>query len=235
MKMNHKVDIVYICRPGNNEELRYSIRSVVKNLDYESIWVVGYKPDWYVGNFLPVEDIRSKFDNIKNCLKIVSETNEISEDFIFMNDDFFLLEKIDSLPTYHGGLLLEKVKDYESMGSTKYSRLLRNTYEQLIRCGIKDPLDYDIHVPMPMTKSGLQKSFSKAYFPRSTYGNVLSVGGTMIKDVKTYKRGSSMSSRSHDIKENNLPFISTEDGSFAGVYKSTLQPMFPDPSIYESI
>ena len=103
------MDIVYVCRPGENEELRYSIRSISNNLKYGNLWVVGYKPSWYIGNFLPIKDIGSKFNNIKNCLEVVSESQEISEDFVFMNDDFFLLQELDELQTYHGGLLLDKI------------------------------------------------------------------------------------------------------------------------------
>lgn len=228
------MDIVYVCRPGENEELRYSIRSIEANLKYDNLWVVGSKPSWYSGNFLPVEDISSKFNNITNCLKIVSNTDQIADEFIFMNDDFFLLDKIDSLPVYHGGPLHEKVDEYMSLASTNYARLLNKTYQDLVSAGIKDPLDYDIHVPMTMTRSGLKKCLGKAFFPRSGYGNLMNVGGTLIKDVKAYKKGSYMSSRSHNPESSSLPFISTEDESFYNVYNSILKDMFKDPSSYES-
>ena len=46
------MDIVYNCRPGKqNEELRYSIRSVMENLPHDNLWVVGGKPEWYTGNY----------------------------------------------------------------------------------------------------------------------------------------------------------------------------------------
>lgn len=232
---NLKMDIVYICRPGGNEELRYSIRSIVKNLDHDSLWIVGSKPDWYSGKFIPVEDLSSKFNNIINCLKVVSESEEISDEFIFMNDDFFLLDKIDSLPVYHGGSLKDKVEEYMSIASTNYARLLSKTYEDLLSCGIKDPIDYDIHVPMTMTRSGLRKCLGKAFFPRSGYGNLMAVGGSLITDVKAYKKGSYMASKSYDPKTGSLPFISTEDESFYNVYTSILRDMFPDPSMHEIV
>jgi hypothetical protein len=59
---------VYLCRPGKNEELRYSIRSVNAFYPNATIWVVGGKPDWYIGNFLEVEQSSNAFQNVKNSL-----------------------------------------------------------------------------------------------------------------------------------------------------------------------
>ena len=229
----HKMDLVYVCRPGDNEELRYSIRSVEANLKHGKIWVVGYRPDWYSGNFISVEDTSSKFNNIINCLKVVVDTEDVAEDFIFMNDDFFLLKQLDSIPIYHGGPLLDKVEKYMSIISNSYARLLQRTYLELIASGIPDPLDYDIHVPMSMTKSGLKKALTKAYFPRSAYGNIMNVGGELTRDVKSYQKGSYLSSNSYDFENGSLPFVSTEDGSFRDVYNALLKDMFPNPSKYE--
>ncbi len=40
-------DVVYVVRPGDkNEELRYSIRSVIANLPHRKVWIAGYKPTW---------------------------------------------------------------------------------------------------------------------------------------------------------------------------------------------
>ncbi len=231
--MSLKTDLVYVCRPGDNEELRYSIRSVVANLKHNKIWIVGYKPDWYTGDFISVEDTSSKFNNIINCLKVVIDSEDVSENFIFMNDDFFLLKQLDSIPVLHGGLLFDKVEKYMSIISNSYARLLQRTYHELVNSGISDPLDYDIHVPMPMTKSGLRLAITKAYFPRSAYGNIMSIGGELTRDVKAYQKGSYLSSNSYDFENGSLPFISSEDGSFRDVYNLLLKDMFPSPTKYE--
>lgn len=227
------MDYVYICRAGENEELKYSIRSVVANANYNRIWVVGYKPDWYNGNFVDVPDTATKFDNIINCTKAIADIGAISEDFVLMNDDFFFLRYVESMPTYHGGSLRDKIDKYIELGSRRYATLLSRTYNNLVRQGIKDPLDYDIHIPMPMNKQKLKESIKKAYFPRSGYGNIHNVGGTHIQDVKTYSNKSTLKSRSYDFKNGELPFVSTEDGSFKEVYETILKDMFPNPSQYE--
>ena len=52
---------VYICKDGENEELRYSIRSVLKNTKDAVIWVVGGKPNWYIGNYIKVIQDQNKY------------------------------------------------------------------------------------------------------------------------------------------------------------------------------
>ena len=212
------MDYVYICRSGENEELRYSLRSVEKNMPSGKVWIVGNRPIWYIGDFIPVKDIGGKFDNIRNCIETVSNNIEISENFILMNDDFFALQKIQEISIMHGGFLLDKINRYKELRMpSKYIRLLELTYNQLIQNNIKDPLDYDIHVPMIMNKTRLKESLKIAYFPRSAYGNFANIGGIKIKDVKMYSTDKYML----NIKNNN--YISTEDKSFINLKNNLLE------------
>jgi hypothetical protein len=224
------MDCVYICRPGENEELRYSIRSIVKNLPYDHLWLAGYKPSWYTGNFFSVANTTTKYENIRLTLKTITENNKISDDFILMNDDFFVIKPVDNIETFHGGLLIDKINRYkELVGPNRYVSLLNKTYKFLINQGIENPLDYDIHTPMPMNKEKLSKIIDKRHFPRSLYGNIFNVGGSLITDVKVYPENSL-------LKNNNYidcPYISTEDGSFEGLYNSLLSQMFVNKTEYE--
>lgn len=227
------MDYVYVCRKGDNEELRYSIRSVVSNLPKGNIWVVGHKPDWYNGNFVPVKDGRNKFDNIKKCMAAIINTESISDDFVSMHDDFFITRKIDSVPILHGGLLEDRVSLYRKLSpSSAYTGLLANTLKRLRRLGVEHPLDYDIHVPMVMNKSLLKQIIDMPYLERSNYGNIFSIGGTISNDVKVYSRGR-MSSRSYDFVNGESYFLSTEDNSFDDI-KNVLLEMFPNKTRFES-
>lgn len=221
------MDYVYICRTGPNEELKYSLRSIEKNMPAAKVWLIGNRPIWYVGNLIHVKDVGGKFDNIRNCISIASTHKEISENFILMNDDFFVLDKIQSVPILHGGPLLNKITHYkESRMPHKYIKLLELTYNQLIQYGIKNPIDYDIHVPMIMNKKQLNMSLDIAYFPRSAYGNFANVGGQQIKDVKIYSNTNNMT--------DNTMYVSTEDKSFLSLKNKMLKNMFDEPSKYEN-
>jgi hypothetical protein len=222
------MDYVYICRDGENEELRYSLRSIEKNMPEGRVWLIGNRPKWYIGDLVYVKDVGGKFENIRNCIRVASEHLEISDNFVLMNDDFFALNKISIVPTLHGGLLIDKIERYKELGmASKYIKLLELTYKQLVSVGIKDPIDYDIHVPMIMNKNKLKESLDIAYFPRSTYGNFANIGGEKITDVKIY--GSEKSKVSTDAN-----FISTEDKSFISLRKNLLVNSFPTPGLLEN-
>ena len=224
------MDCVYICRPGDNEELRYSIRSVVKNLPYDNLWLAGYKPSWYTGNFLAVNNTTTKFENIRLALKAVAENNEISNNFILMNDDFFILKPVESVEMLHGGPLIDKINRYKDLvGTNRYVSILDKTYNFLIKNGIKEPLDYDIHTPMPMNRTNLLEVINRKHFPRSLYGNIFNVGGKLIKDVKVYPESSLLKNRINE----DTPYISTQDNSFESLYNNLLINLFDHPTKYE--
>ncbi len=224
------MDCVYVCRPGDNEELRYSIRSLVANMPYDNLWLVGYKPSWYVGNFISVPNTTTKFENIRLAIKAAAENNNISDDFILMNDDFFVIKPANPNIILHGGLLIDKISRYRSMlGSGRYITLLENTYKFLVNSGIKNPLDYDIHTPMVFNKNNLLQIINRRHFPRSLYGNIFSIGGELSKDVKIYPKNSLLK---NEI-DHNLPYISTQDDSFEDLYNNLLKDKFSNKSIYE--
>jgi hypothetical protein len=226
------MDYVYVCRSGDNEELRYSIRSVVKNLPEGTVWLIGYKPDWYQGNYIQLKDRSDKHENIRKCIKAITDSNEISDNFILMHDDFFILKPMDSVPTLHGGPLKLKIIDYaESRAGNRYLSLLKQTFQKLISMGIKEPLDYDIHIPRIMNKKILKTIIDIKLLPKSLYGNIANVGGEQIKDVKIYS-GGVLSHRSHQISDDSF-FVSTEDFSFKALHETVLKDMFTIPTKYE--
>lgn len=225
------MDYVYICRSGDNDELRYSLRSIEENMPEGRVWVVGHRPIWYIGDFIPVDDIGGKFDNIVNCIKTVSENNDISDNFILMNDDFFALNPIDKLKNYHGGLLENKIARYKELRmAPKYIRLLELTLKQLKENGINNPIDYDIHVPIIMNKTILKDAINLAFFPRSAYGNLAKLEAIKITDVKIYSNGEKINW--HEIINND--FVSTEDNSFISLKNNILDKMFDKPSQLEN-
>jgi len=225
------MDYVYICRSGDNDELRYSLRSIEKNMPKGRVWVVGHRPIWYIGDFIPVDDIGGKFDNIVNCIKTVSENNNISDNFILMNDDFFALNPIDKLKNYHGGLLENKIARYKELRmAPKYIRLLELTLKQLKENGINNPIDYDIHVPIIMNKTILKDAINLAFFPRSAYGNLAKLEAIKITDVKIYSNGEKINW--HEIINND--FVSTEDNSFISLKNNILDKMFDKSSQLEN-
>lgn len=227
-------NFVYICRSGHNEELRYSIRSVLKIFPEAQIWVVGGKPDWYIGNYVEVEQDQDKYTNALNNLRAICKSTEISEFFILMNDDFFILKSFNLEESFHGGYLINKINKYVgTTRSSKYIAKLDTTYKSLAKEGIQDILDYELHVPMAMEKNKLNEIITK--YPtllwRSMYGNVYNLKGTEIKDVKFYSNPLH-NSKASQITEDSI-FISTQDESFKSIHKEVFNNMLNKPSNFE--
>lgn len=222
-----------MCRPGDNEELRYSIRSVIANFEsLNNIWLIGDKPDWYVGNFVKTHPVGNAYENVRNNLKHVIDTPEISENFILMNDDFFISEKQKSVSLYHGGLLINRSQRHQELaGPNYYATFLMKTDTVLKKMGIKNPLNYELHTPMEFNKQLLAQTIDLPISIRSAYGNIHSIGGEEIKDVKIYSHPCFVVDSSSI--DNGTEYFSTEDGAFANI-KYIVEEMFPLSSQYES-
>jgi len=229
------MDFVYICKDGNNEELRYSIRSVVESFPDSKIWVIGGKPTWYTGNYIEVIQNLSKYRNAIENLKTICNSNEISNKFVLMNDDFYIIKKIDTIKDYHGGSLLEKINLYQKINSnSNYTRKLAATYKKIKSLGIEDPLDYELHVPMIMEKDKLAETLKNndQFLWRSIYGNVFNVGGEQMEDVKVYVKGP-LVLKSYNLKNDEHTYLSRADTSFDILFNNILKKQFSEKTKYE--
>ena len=231
---NNAIDLVYICGSGHNEELRYSIRSAVKNLKFNNLWVVGGKPNWYIGNYIEVAQNKSKYVNARNNLRAICSSPEISDSFILMNDDFYIMNKVDNVPYMHGGLLADKITKYKNLtGDTRYVLMLKRTLSNLSRRINKDVLDYELHVPMVMEKEKLLNVIELPDLWRSRYGNTFNVGGIEMDDVKVYSFGA-LTKKSYDINNLKYNYLSSNNDSFEMIKDKILNIDFADKTVYEA-
>jgi hypothetical protein len=232
------MDIVYICRDGDNEELRYSIRSVVANLPHDNIWVVGGKPSWYSGNHISVPQTRTKYENARNNMRAIVESEEISNNFILMNDDFFVVKETKRLGTYHAGNINKRLEELKMRyGRSSYLTLLMNTIKFVRSHGRRTVLDYALHIPFKMNKEKLRPILEHNVSWRVAYGNINKIGGREVKlyhgetrDVKLYLvRGQVKTVGKNTISDR---FWSSHDESFP-MMLPLLQELFPNPTEYE--
>jgi hypothetical protein len=225
---------IYICRPGKNEELRYSIRSICKNTNVSDITIFGGTPSWFNGKSIKVKDIsKSKFDNIHNLVSVVANHEDTPEEFILMNDDFFVMNPISTMPLFGSDLLSEKIAKYKSsMPSNPYIKFLDQTNKYLKQIGISHPIDFDLHVPMPIKKSILKETIKHKSLYRSTYGNLSGLFYEKMDDVKIYS-GSRMQLNYSGYLDENATFVSTSDNSFKDAFYEVIKDKFAEKSIFE--
>lgn len=226
------MDVVYICREGDNEELRYSLRSLA-NLQHTNVWVVGGAPNWYTGNRIPVKQQSTKYRNVRANLQAVVNCDDISDEFVLFNDDFFVVQPVESVPYYHGGDLLDKIRRYEDYSpNSVYVQMLWDTLHVLAYHGSPTSLDYALHVPMRMRRQMLGPLLPYECSTRILYGNLFRVDGEHVEDVKVHAKPTGLFSKP-DIAAPSFPFLSTSDGTFRRVRDRLLKRMFADRSPYE--
>ena len=220
------MQFVYACRDGENEELRYSIRSVLHFFPDAEIWVIGGKPGWYIGNYIRVEQDSNKFVNVVNSIKAAIGEPGIDESFIYMNDDFYIIDKVGSFDYFYEGTLLEKYRNYTSYRATSYTKRMLDTNNKLKKLGYRNSLSYELHVPIQVEKSKLSEVIQyERLLWRSMYGNIFAVGGTPMEDVKVYT-DSRMGFKDYDYRNPTSAFISSDDSSFDMIKNNLLSDMF---------
>jgi hypothetical protein len=186
-------DLVYILGTGSkwqDNEIRFSLRSVTKNLTgVGNVWIIGELPcfiDETKVKHLYYPDRHSKDNadaNMIDKLLHACQQPELSDDFIFMNDDFFILKPmhVDEIPLLHKGDMKDKAPDYWAKTDIWTKRIL-NTFNTLKAADMTTML-YDLHCPMPMNKTlfpAVMEQFDYATIPglnfRSLYGNAVYQG-----------------------------------------------------------
>lgn len=224
---------VYMCRNGENEELRYSIRSVLASFPDAEIWVVGGKPSWYRGNHIALKQSGNKYGNVKLNINMVLESQEIPHEFVYMNDDFFIVDKILQIPLLSGKLLEKRVRESQDCCSRfVYHKKLAKTLSKLKKMGFENPVDFELHVPMLVNKTQLQRSVKLGYLWRSFYGNLYVKNATPVNDVKVYEHVTDPEDLKNFAKKSS-PFLSTNDQSFEFVRQNYLHELFPNKSKHE--
>ena len=236
----NNMDIVYLVKEcKDNPELTYSMRSLA-NLPHNRVFMVGGCPDNI--NKAKITHItalqrNNKYKNTTNNLQLACQHKELSEDFILMNDDFFVIKPIkDPVAELNlcRGSMDKVINDYKRRFHNECSSYLQGMQQTKIflqDIGIANPLSYELHIPMVINKQKFLEMFKLPYInsiqvlhKRSLYGNLYLKNSPAINDVKVlvdyfYPLGTDK-------------FLSTEDNSFQRC-KSFLNNLFPEKCEYE--
>ena len=189
------VDIVVPLGAGsywNNNELRFSLRSVEKHLsNVGKVWIIGDLPDWLQNVIhIPLHDSAGRppdYNMMKKLARACQEV-ELSEDFLYMNDDHYLLSDFDAntFPNYYHGTIQEYLKH---RGLDGYGKRCNNTLKAL---NGNPTFYYDIHYPIRLNKELYRKNVVEAvdwvkphgFIIKSLYANKLQLESMPEQDYK---------------------------------------------------
>jgi len=233
------MDVVYLVKPSNdNEELRYSLRSL-QNLPHDQVWFAGHKPRWATGvNHIPVTQYPSaKHQNSVRNQRAAYEHPEISDPFLLLNDDHFVMKPQDRMPVLNWGFVDDVLEDEPRLGAS-FRASMQYTRELLTALGFENPLSYQLHVPLIIHKEQMLRVMEE--FPNEApginiqyvtlAGNLYGWGGKSLPhDVKLLDRFEPVPQWARESD-----FLSTSDGAFNyGTGGQYIRASFPARGPYE--
>lgn len=242
------MDLVYIIRNGDhNPDLRYSLRSVAKFVQYDKIWIVGYKPRWVKDvEYIKVTQGPDKWQNSVNNIIAACQSEDISDDFVLMNDDFFAIKPVEDLEASCNvalGTLTDKIEEYKKYRSGWFNAF-RQARELLQQMKIPEPYyDYESHSPIIINKKNFLSFIhrpeiqtfmrtAKVLHKRSVYKNIYKITPKILsEDVKINKDDEV------DTRKNVCEWLSVFDNQVNNRYypklNKLLKDLFPDMCQYE--
>lgn len=217
------MDIVIPYRNSRSDELIYTLRSL-QNVQHGRIYIIGNNPGLQNIVHIPAIQTSDVARNTHNILNLACRLPDISDDFIWMADDMYFMEKIDNIPVLHKGTYDELLEKYGLRNNFYINRAIK-TNDHLKSLGIKSPLCYETHAPFVINKKKWRElNISAEYNKLSMYGNQCSLGGTKTEDVKVRQKD----------RIPNGPFASSYDVTFnTNSLGKLIREMFPERSIYE--
>lgn len=222
-------DVVYILKRNvKSAELRYSLRSVEKNFPHRRVLFfcgcpTGIKPDKLV-SFVQKGD--TPWERVRNSIKLVCLTRDVSDDFWLFNDDFFIMQPVTKPFVYRNNRDL-----YDRAGRAQGSAWSQNLIKAADALKAKGygTDDYAMHLPMLINKEKALETIAEFRpYPmfRSLYGNMHKLGGQRRGDCKIQKMD--------EMPTGKEKFLSTSDESFkSGKVGEYIRSQFPDKCRWE--
>lgn len=241
-----EIDLVYVLGSGSawqNNELRFSLRSVEKNLSgVRHIYVVGEDPGFLsdrVRYIYHPDPLHQNADG-NMALKILRacREEELSENFLLMNDDFIIARQMEAprIPWFHKGNFRDRPDAYWT--GHLYRQRLHHTYLALKERNLPT-LQYDYHAPMLMNKLEFPRvmasfEFEKGigYTFRSLYGNLMNLPAIPVDGQKvTIYDPYTVSQITRRVGQ--ASFVGYNDAGLNDALKIWLWQQFPRQSRYE--
>jgi len=230
------VDAVYLFGgAGGEDELKFSLRTVGNLRQVDRVVVAGHPPDWLAGEVLhvpPAGHPPGKHHSTWANLRAACADRRLSDEFVLMNDDFFVLEPVDAVPVWHAGVLTNR-----PVLRKHHDRRRDATLAVLATLGSPGRLSYELHVPMVIHRrlmlalmdeaDALRPAGADPVWKRTLYGNLAHPGvGELHTDVKARDV--------FDVPADGQLFVSASDFTWRrGAVGRWVRTRFPDRCRYE--
>ena len=229
-----KYDVVYILKNDVvSDELKYSVRSVVKNFPYSRIVFYGGCPSDMIPDswFYFQQDGTGKISRVVNTISDITKNDKISENFWLFNDDFFIFKPHDFETCICEPSIYDTINRIEkSRGgrSSKYTRILRITAQELEKLNCST-VGYATHTPILINKQKAKyiiNNFPNEMSFRCAYGNYYKLPYVESNDIKIISKTG--------VPNEDAALVSTNDKSFKyGKVGEVIRNTFTEKCEYE--
>lgn len=240
------MDIVYpfiASESNNSEELRYSLRSLI-NIPHENVYIIGDKPSWVKNAVhIAMPQNKTKHQNIRASILAAATHPNVSNDFIYMNDDFFIMKPLSEIPKLDYGVMKILIERYHKLhpNGSAYIDAMEKTYRLLRDRGHMKPLSYELHTPMVFNKQRIRILVAgiedETVQFRSVYGNTFYAQSSTIEDVKIFSEPAYNSAAYNNTPSNYVrsqDFLSVSENDFTqSVPVDYVKSRFNRPCVYE--
>lgn len=170
---DHTTVVIPYCKEfAQGKELLFAVRSWYGNARFPAnLVIVGDREDWFDDEVTVIDHQRTsdnpQIDTLEK-LKLAIESPEVTERFIWTNDDIYLINRVSlahiELPKVLGAL------EPDNFNGT-YAENLRRTVALLDKAGLPK-LNYSTHTPVLFEKSKLKEMLDR--FPEAESGVLFS-------------------------------------------------------------
>lgn len=170
---DHTTVVIPYCKEfAQGKELLFAVRSWYGNARFPAnLVIVGDREDWFDDEVTVIDHQRTsdnpQIDTLEK-LKLAIESPEVTERFIWTNDDIYLINRVSlahiELPKVLGAL------EPDNFNGT-YAENLRRTVALLDKAGLPK-LNYSTHTPVLFEKSKLKEMLNR--FPEAESGVLFS-------------------------------------------------------------
>lgn len=240
------IDVVYKLNDQShhdNQELRYSLRSLSNFTHLRNVYIVGFKPDW-VKNviYIPMDDhytLKNKDANIINKMIVASTQRDISEWFINISDDQIFLKETSAayftIPVYNNNIL---TSENHYLANNYFYQRLKRTVDILAERKLPHNC-YETHAPYLLNKYDYPRSVMQYDYQHglglcgnTLYFNTIREAGQPKQGINhCYRLQKKEDKITEDI--NKFQFLNFNNNTETPELFDFLQDKFPKKSNYE--
>lgn len=236
------MDLVYVLGSGSvwqDNELRYSLRSLKNLSGIDKVFIVGACPKW-VTNVIHLyfnDRFPCKEKNIMLKLARACGHPDLSNKFLHLHDDHFCLssQNAEDIPNWASASLLQMGRQKPGE-KNNWRDACMNTYKALTAAGLP-ALNYDLHYPMIFDKNLYPEVMDRydwkeprGFVVKSLYANTAGLTPTSFGDLKLNGE-STMSGLVARLR--GRPWFSIGNKALSPALKQLFPALYPEPSIWE--